>query len=59
MAPRGKKQTETMLFDLAEDVGEKNNLAGEKPRIVERLRRRMNELDAAITAAARPVWKRK
>ena len=59
MPPRGKKQTETMLFDLAEDVGEKNNLAGEKPRIVERLRQRINELDAAITAAARPVWKRK
>jgi hypothetical protein len=47
-----------MLFNLAEDVGEKNNLAKEKPELVNRLRQRMTELDAAIGAGARPVWEK-
>ena len=49
---------EVMLFNLASDLGETRNLAAEKPELVERLRRRMVELDAAIGAGARPVWKK-
>jgi len=58
MSPRGKKEPETMLFNLAKDIGEQNNLAAANPEHVESLRQRMNELDAAITAEARPVWKK-
>lgn len=58
ITPRGIKEPETMLFNLATDLGEKNNLATEKPERVENLRQRMNELDAVITAQARPVWKK-
>jgi arylsulfatase A len=47
-----------MLFNLAEDLGERNNLAGGKPELVERLRQKMLELDAAIETGARPVWKK-
>ena len=49
---------EVMLFNLASDLGETRNLAAEKPELVERLRRRMVELDAAIGTEARPVWKK-
>lgn len=61
--PRGKKdgevaKPEVMLFHLAEDIGERSNLAAAHPEIVERLRLRMVELDAGITAAARPAWKK-
>ena len=51
-------EPEVMLFNLAEDVGEKNNLAAERPEIVERLRQRMLERDAELAAGARPVWKK-
>jgi arylsulfatase A-like enzyme len=47
-----------MLFNLAQDIGEKNNLAAEKPELVARLRQRMIELNAAIEAGARPAWKK-
>jgi len=47
-----------MLFNLAEDIGEKRNLAAEKPELVERLRQRMTELDAAVAAGARPIWRK-
>lgn len=47
-----------MLFNLAADLGERNNLAAEKPKLVERLRQKMLEQDAAIEAAARPVWQK-
>jgi arylsulfatase A-like enzyme len=46
-----------MLFNLATDLGEQTNLASEKPDLVERLQKRMNELNAAIEAEARPAWK--
>lgn len=49
---------DVMLFNLADDLGEKHNLAAEKPDIVERLRQKMLERDAAIAAEARPVWKK-
>jgi arylsulfatase A len=47
-----------MLFNLADDLGERNNLAGEKPEIVARLRKRVLEQDAGIETGARPVWKK-
>ena len=47
-----------MLFNLAEDDGEKCNLAAEKPELVERMRLRMTELDAAVAADVRPVWRK-
>ena len=45
-----------MLFDLAKDPGEKQNLAAEKTELVERLRRRMAELDSEVTAGERSAW---
>jgi arylsulfatase A-like enzyme len=61
--PKGKKdgdlaKSEVMLFDLAEDIGERSDRAAANPEIVERMRLRMIELDAGITAAARPVWRK-
>lgn len=53
-----KGQPSTMLFNLAEDIGEKQDLAEGNPDLVKRLRQRMTELDAAIEAGARPVWKK-
>lgn len=47
------------LFDLAEDVSEKNNLAEAKPDKVQSLQKRMIELDEEITKNARPVWRKK
>jgi arylsulfatase A-like enzyme len=56
ITPKGKNKPETMLFRLTDDIGERNNLAAERPELVERLTQRMKELDAGIEAAARPVW---
>ena len=47
-----------MLFDLSQDIGEKNNLAAQHPEKVAQLRQRMNELNDAIVKQARPVWKK-
>jgi arylsulfatase A-like enzyme len=47
-----------MLFNLATDLGEKTNLAGENPELVERLQKRMTELNAVIEAEARPAWRK-
>ena len=47
-----------MLFNLKDDLGEQNNLAAETPELVEHLRQRMLDLDAAIEAGARPAWKK-
>ena len=44
------------LYDLAKDVGEKNNLALTKPEIVKALQTRMEALDAEITKNARKPW---
>ncbi len=52
----GNVDTGVMLFNLAEDVGEQHNLAAEEPELVNDMRRRMLEIDAAIEADARPVW---
>lgn len=56
--PGGKGKPDNLLFNLADDIGEKQNLAAKNPALVERLRQRMTELDAAIEAGARPVWKK-
>jgi len=56
-APDLSARANTLLFNLADDIGEQRNLAAEKPEVVERLRRRMLEMDAAVEAGARPVWK--
>ncbi|MDB4632220.1 sulfatase-like hydrolase/transferase, partial [bacterium] len=45
-----------LLFNLREDVGEKNNLADQHPEIVKRLLERMREIDKEITTNARSPW---
>ena len=52
---RVKKTTE--LYDLKADIGEKNNLANAKPRIVRRLTGMMEKLDRRLKANARPPGK--
>jgi arylsulfatase A len=47
---------EVLLFDLKNDLGEQANLATKRPEIVAKLRKRMTELDAEITANARAPW---
>ena len=44
------------LFDLANDMGEKNNLAQAKPEVVKDLQARMKTLDAEIAENARSPW---
>jgi arylsulfatase A len=58
LPPKGNGKPDIMLFNLAEDIGEKNNLAAEKTELVERLTQRMEKLDAAIEAETRPVWRK-
>ena len=53
---RGKPEFNHMLFDLSQDISEEKNLAAENPDVVEKLSRRMQELDAEIEKNARPVW---
>ncbi len=52
----GKKAP--LLFNLADDVSESNNLAPANPEKVESMTARMKELDAEITQNARPVWRK-
>jgi arylsulfatase A-like enzyme len=54
--PPGK--TQTMLFNLKDDLGEQKNLASEKPEMVAKLTKRMEELDAEITKNQRPAWRK-
>jgi len=55
--PRNKNQKETiMLFDLAKDLGEQNNLATYQPAIVARLSFLMEELDGEIEENSRSPW---
>ncbi len=57
LAQPGNHKT-AMLFNLADDIGEINNLATDNPDTVRRLSQRMKELNAVITAEARPTWKK-
>ena len=52
------RKPQPLLFNLKEDISEKNDLAGANPQKVQALTARMKELDAEITANARPVWKK-
>ncbi|MGC6566272.1 MAG: sulfatase [Akkermansiaceae bacterium] len=52
-------QGQTMLFNLKEDLGEQKNLATEKPELVAKLKARMEEIDAEITANARAPFDKK
>lgn len=57
LAQPGKEKA-ALLFNLADDIGEKNNLAAKNPELVQRLSGRMKVLNAVITAEARPTWKK-
>jgi arylsulfatase A-like enzyme len=50
------KEPEILLFDLDNDIGEKNNQASSNIELVSRLRVRMDQLDAEITQNARSPW---
>jgi arylsulfatase A-like enzyme len=47
-------QSEVQLFNLAEDIGEQHNLAGEKPQLVKELETAWKEWDSQLMA---PRWK--
>jgi len=51
------KKGGTQLFNLAEDIGESENLADKFPKRVQTLRSRMQALDKEITAEVRPQGK--
>ncbi len=46
-----------LLFDLSQDISEKNNLANKNAEKVAELKKRMKSVDAEITKNARPHWK--
>ena len=50
------QEPELLLFDLKNDLGEKNNLAAAQPEVVSRLRARLEDLDAEITQNSRAPW---
>ena len=54
---KGNQQTEYYLFNLAEDIGEQNNVVKENAALVEELRARMLEADKKITENSRPVFR--
>ncbi|AKC83377.1 arylsulfatase [Verrucomicrobia bacterium IMCC26134] len=56
-ADKAPAKPEILLFNLADDLGETTNLAAARSDLVERLKTKMHEQDAAIAAAARPAWK--
>ena len=43
------------LYNLEDDIGERNNVAADHPDVVRRLTRTMDEFEAEITRNARPV----
>ena len=53
---KSKEKYEVMLFDLLEDLSEKNNLSIQNPKLVERLSFRMKEIDAEIERNSRLPW---
>lgn len=55
-AAQKPRQPQIFLFDLANDIGEQNNLADKHPEIVQQLHDRMLELDGEITKNARAPW---
>ncbi|MBG90098.1 MAG: arylsulfatase [Verrucomicrobiales bacterium] len=53
---RPTPKPQVFLFDLSADIGEQNNLASAKPKLVEKLNARMKALDAEIEKNARAPW---
>ncbi len=54
---RGKStKPEIMLFNLRQDLAEKNNLAEKKKELVDKLMKRMLEIDSEIERNAREPW---
>jgi arylsulfatase A-like enzyme len=47
-------QSDAQLFNLAQDIGEQHDLAGEKPELVQELEKAWKEWDSQLTA---PRWK--
>lgn len=54
-----RNQPGPMLFQITKDISESENLAEKHPEKVAELTARLNELDAEISANARPVWRKK
>ena len=44
-----------LLYDLSKDIGEKENLAGQKPELTQKLIARMSQLDEEVTSGMRPI----
>ena len=64
LPPKKKKEQsnpkpQKLLFNLADDIGEQNNLFDSKPGLVAKLKSRMIAVDDEITQNARPVWRQK
>ena len=55
-AQQQASNTQIMLFNLKSDLSETSNVAEEHPKIVQRLKQRMTELDKEITENARSPW---
>ncbi|MFT5299846.1 MAG: arylsulfatase A [Mariniblastus sp.] len=53
-----KTNTQTYLFNLAEDIGEQVNLLEKHPEKAKQLVARMEVLDQELTANQRPVWRK-
>ncbi|MDA7928830.1 sulfatase [Mariniblastus sp.] len=51
-------KTTSYLFNLANDIGEQNNLFTQNPERVARMKIQMQRLDAEITENARSVWRK-
>ena len=51
------KQAKEYLFNLADDLGETDNLLSSNRAIADKLKAKMFAIDQEITAAARPAWK--
>ena len=58
--PRNKTAMapQRFLFNLADDIGEQNNLIEQHPKKAAELKARMAEVDKEVTANARPVWRK-
>ena len=50
-----KSGKSVQLYDLSKDIGEKQNLAGKKPELTQKLLARMNQLDQEVTKGMRPI----
>ena len=50
-----KSVNSVQLYDLSKDIGEKQNLAGKKPELTQKLLARMNQLDQEVTKGMRPI----